>query len=549
MRILQKNTDKIKCSRCGNVPDWIKGGGKKRYCPACHVIAFIETNCTHIKGRWAGHPFRFVPWQIEDVIIPAFGTLKEDGRRQYRFVYVEIPKKNGKSELGSAIALYLLVGDGEDGGEVYSAAGDTDQASLIYYPAAQMVRNSKALKNRLKVIDSRRRIVDFKTNSFYQVLSAEHHTKHGINPSGICFDETHAQPNRELWDVLTEGTDVAREQQMILVTTTAGISDKNSIGWEIHDTARRVKKARKRGQEIDSTFLPIIYATDEKDDWESEKVWAKCNPSLGHLFDLENLRDHYKSVKTNPARLNNFLRFRLNKWVGQITRYIPMDKWDECLGKIDIGHLLKRLCFGGLDLSSTQDLTAFVLVFPPEKSNEKWLILPKFYVPEDKIQEKSKKDRVPYDMWQKAGFLTATPGNVVDYSFIRRDINNASKIYTLKEVAYDPWGAVKLATELNENDGIVMVEHRQGFKSMSPPTKDLLKMILGGDFIHDGNPVLRWNADNLAVKIDAAENVKPEKDKSADRIDGIVALIMALGRALINFEKKSVYEDRGLLVI
>jgi len=500
---------------------------------------------THTKGKWAGVRWNWMPWQL-DVVEKIYGTVKPNGYRQYRTVYVEIPKKNGKTELGAALALYQLVADGEQGGEVYSAAGDRDQASLVYAVAAQMVRNSKALSSRLKIVDSRKRIVDYQTNSFYQVLSSEAYTKHGLGPSCVIADEIHAYPNRELYDVLTEGTDVARRQQLVFIITTAGVYDKNSIGWEVHDYARQVHD----GIIEDPTFLPIMYCADkDKDDWEDEDVWKRVNPSLGHIFDVENLRTHYAQVKANPARINNFLRFRLNMWVNQLSRWMPMDKWDACDGDVDPGTLLGRPCYGGLDLSSTQDLTCFCLVFPPIEKDEKWKILPKFFVPEESIMERSRKDGVPYDMWVRAKLITATPGNVVDYAFIRKEINNAVKIYKLHEVAYDPWGAIKLATELSEEDGVVMVEHRQGFKSMSPPMKDLYKMVLGCELAHGGNPVLRWNADNLVVKTDAAENIKPEKDKAKERIDGVVALVMALGRALLSYDTRSIYETRGVIAL
>lgn len=515
----------------------------RRYCHAHTSIQFLEQYCTHIKGRWAGVPFNLIPWQ-RDLLTKAFGTLKPNGKRQYRTVYCEISKKNGKSELGSGIALIGLVGDMEFGGEVYSAAGDREQASLVYYSAAQMVRNNPTLSKRLKIIDSRKRIVDYQSNSFYQVLSAEAYTKHGLNPSIVIFDELHAQKTRELYDVLTEGTDIARDQQLILIITTAGIYDINSIGWEVADYARKVRD----GIIEDPTFLPIIYAADkEKDDWESPETWKKTNPSLGHIFELDNLKTHYKQVKANPSRINNFQRFRLNLWVNQVSRYIPMDEWDVCDGKVVKKDLLKRRCYGGLDLSSTIDLTCFCLVFPPEKSGDKWKILPSFYVPEDNILERARKDNVPYDMWVRSGLIKATPGNVVDYSFIRKDVNNAAKIYDLQEVAFDPWGAVKLATELQDDDGITMVEFRQGFKSMSPPTKEMLKLIKGKEIAHGGHKVLRWCADNLVVKIDAAENVKPEKDKAKERIDGIVAMIMGIGRAILNADTHSVYEKRGVI--
>jgi phage terminase large subunit-like protein len=545
LKLLAKNIERIKCARCGKVPKWIKGK-KKKYCPECHVISFIETNCTHIKGKWAGVPFRFIPWQIEDVIVPAFGTLDENGYRQYRFVYIEVPKKNGKTELVAALSLYGLVGDGEEGGEIYSAAGDIGQASLVYGPAAQMVRNSKALSGRLKIIDSRRRIIDFKTNSFYQVLSAEAYTKHGLNPSIVGIDETHAHKSRELYDTLTEGTDTARSQQLVLITTTAGIHDENSIGWELHEYARQVKE----GTIDDPTFLPVIWAAEKDADWEDPKVWRDCNPSIDHIFDIEKIEKHHNAVSHNPAKQNNFRRFRLNQWVSQVTRYIPMDHWRACDDPVDKGKLLGRQCFGGLDLSSKIDMSAFVLVFPPE-GNEKWQVLPYYFMPEDTLMERAKEDRVPYDMWArgKSPLITTTPGNIIDYAFIEKQIVESANLYSLQEVAYDPWNATELATRLENTHGITMVEHRQGFKSMSEPTKKLHAHILEEKLQHGGHKTLTWNADNFEVRTDESENIRPVKSNKTKRIDGLVALIMGFGRAMQHHEQKSVYSERGVIVL
>lgn len=460
-----------------------------------------------------------------------------------------IPTHN--SELASALALYGLVADGEIGAEVYSAAGEKEQASLVYYPASQMVRGDEDLAARLKVLDSRKRIIDYKTNSFYQVLSAETYSKHGLNPSTIIFDEIHAQPNRDLWDVLVEGTDIARSQQIILVITTAGIAEDTSIGYE----QRKHAQACLLDPDFDKEFLPIIYAGDvnkdltKKYDWEDPAVWKRCNPSLGYIFELDNLEKHASDVKKNPSRLNNFLRFRLNIWTSQISRYIPMDKWDECLVEFDSEKLLGKKCFGGIDLSSSQDLTAFVLVFPPDEDCDKYIVVPRFYVPEERMVLRSKRDRVPYDVWCQQGYMNKTPGNRVDYSFIRKDVVQASKDYKLKECAFDPWRASESAAILVEEHGIEMIEHRQGMKSMSEPTKHLFEHVVAHELAHDGHPILRWNMDNLSVKTDAEENVKPEKDKSADRIDGTVALIMALGRAITDVSKPSVYKDRGVLMV
>jgi phage terminase large subunit-like protein len=484
-----------------------------------------------------------MPWQWL-LMWRLFGICNPDGYRQYRTAYLEIPKKNGKSELAAAVALILLCADDEYGAEVYSAAADKNQAGLVFDVAAQMVRNSPKLKKRLKIIDSRKRVVDYKTGSFYQVLSAEVYTKHGLNPHGVIFDEIHAQPSRDLWAVLTEGTDYARTQQMVFALTTAGIYDKESVGWEVHERARQVDA----GIVKDDTFLPIMYCADkDKDDPADSKVWKRVNPSIGHIFNLAKIKADWADVEQFPRRYNDFLRFRLNIWVNQLDRWINMDQFDACRGEIDRGTLLKRPAFGGLDLAQTMDLTAFALAFPPLEKGEKWKLLVKCYVPEDAIKERSDRDRVPYLMWRDAGYLTATPGNITDYEWIRNDVLNAFKLYDLREVAYDPYNATQLAVKLDNEDGIPMVQHRQGFLSMNEPCKGFEAKIVGGELLHDGNPVLRWCVDNLAMKLDPAGNIKPDKSKARERIDAATAVIMALGRAIVAYEDNFVYNQRGLL--
>lgn len=558
----------IVCKMCGK-ETWFAKGSKLIYCPPCHVKVFLNTFCCHTKGRWAGKPFALQEWQ-SDVIERAFGTLKVDGLRKYRFIYVEVPKKNGKSELASGIALYGIVGDGEVGAEVYSAAGDRDQASLVYLPAQYMVQSNTKLDRRFKILTAKKRIIDHATNSFYQVLSSEVFTKHGLNPSTIIFDEIHAQPNRDLWDVLTEGTDVARDQQLIFIITTAGIAETTSVGYEIRRKAEKCLV----DPEFDPQFLPIIYAADinpetgyklqprtDKEpngyDWEDPDTLRRCNPSLvtesnpEGIVTMENLIKARDDAKKEPARLNNFLRFRCNIWTSQVTKYIPMNHWDACNdGEVNIGELKKRKCYGGLDLSTSEDLTAFVLVFPPVSgTNSKYKVIAKFYVPEENMHDRVKRDSVPYDRWIDAGYIIATPGNAIDLSFIRRDIIAAHKMFDIREIAYDPYRATESANILIEKHGINMVEHLQTWKYMSEPTKRLWEHVSGHMLSHGGNPVLRWNADNLAVKVDANENVRPMKDESAERIDGVVALIMALGRAIANVDPSSVYEKRGVLFL
>ena len=478
---------------------------------------FFPKYLTHTKGEWAGQRFELLPWQTE-IISPLFGTLKPNGYRQYNFVYGEIPKKNGKSELAAGVGLKLLFADKEPGAEIYSAAADTDQARIVFDVAARMVENNRALGSKCKIIRSTKRIVH-NNGSVYRVLSAEAPTKEGFNIHGVLFDELHTQPNRNLYDVLTQGAGDARKQPIFFFITTAGY-DQHSICYEVHEYARQVRD----GIIKDPTFLPIIYAADEKDDWTDEKVWEKCNPSLHVIIDIQKVRDACQKAQDAPALENSFRRLRLNQWVKQESRYIPMNKWDECGEEFDPAMLEGRECYGGLDLASTTDLAAFVLLFDIDGLK---YVLPFFWVPEEQMEKRVRKDKVPYDQWEKAGLLKATPGNSIDVPTIEKDVIELSKKYAIQNVRYDRWGADEIKRNLID-EGFEMIDFGQGFKSMTAPTKELLVIVLNNTLRHNNHPVLRWMADNITVTTDAAENVKPNKEKSTERIDGIVATIMAL---------------------
>lgn len=507
---------------------------------ANNTIKFIES-LKHGKGRWSGQKFKLLDWQL-GIINPLFGMVDEFGLRQYRTCYVEIPKKNGKSELAAAVALKLLFADNEPGAEVYSAAADRSQASLVFNVAANMVRNNPILSNRCKIIDSQKRIVVYKTSSFYCALSADVKTKHGLNASGIIFDELHAQPNRELWDVLTLGSGAARTQPLIFAITTAGY-DRNSICWEQHEYADRILK----GIVDDPRFLPIIYGVPESENWEDESNWTTANPSLGHILRIEDLREDFKKAKETPSLQNSFRRLRLNQWTQSATRFIDLSKWDECTFKIDINSLRNRECYGGLDLSSTTDLTALSLVFPPSAMYPFYFALFYFWIPEERMHEKIKIDRVPYDIWSRDGIVEATPGDLIDYDYVVKTLVELRKMFNIKEVAFDRWGSAYISTKLTDL-GFNMVEFGQGYASMSPATKDLEAKILSKQIKHQGLPIMRWMMDNLVVQTDPAGNIKPSKEKSSQKIDGCVALAMALDRAVRNYgNKPSVYNERGIL--
>ena len=510
---------------------------------AQRVVRFIEA-LRHTKGEFHGQPFHLLPWQ-EKIIRDVFGTVRDDDptMRQYTTAYIEIPKKNGKSELGAAIALNMLINDDEWKAEVYSCASDRQQAAIVFDVAVDMVRQSPALMKRVKIIPSTRRMIYQPTGSIYQVLSSEVATKHGLNVSACIFDELHTQPTRALYDVMTQGSGDARRQPLWFFLTTAG-TDRNSICWEVHQKALDILEGRKN----DPRFYPVLFGLPDEADWTSEKNWYRANPSLDHTITIDKVRDAFRKAQETPADENQFRQLRLNQWVKQSVRWMPMDKWDECGGVVDPYALEGRACYAGLDLSSTSDLTALVLVFPPTSEDEPYITLPFFWLPEETLSLRVRRDHVPYDQWAKRGYIQTTEGNVVHYGFIERFICELGERYDIREIAHDRWNATMMVQTL-EDDGFTMVPFGQGFKDMSPPTKELMRIVLEHKLCHGGHPVLRWNMDNAFVRTDPAGNLKLDKEKSTEKVDGAVALVMALDRAMKNQGGDSVYNHRGLLIL
>jgi len=448
------------------------------------------------------------------------------------------------SELAAAVALLLCCGDGEERAEVYGCAADRQQATIVFDVAADMVRMCPALHKRVKILTSQKRIIYTPTNSFYQVLSAEAYSKHGFNIHGVVFDELHTQPDRKLFDVMTKGSGDARMQPLYFLITTAG-TDTHSICYETHQKAKDILEGRK----IDHTFYPVIYGADESDDWTDPKVWKKANPSLGITVGIDKVKAACESAKQNPGEENSFRQLRLNQWVKQAVRWMPMEKWDACSFAVNEADLEGRVCYGGLDLSSTTDITAFVLVFPPLDEDDKYSVLPYFWIPEDNLELRVRRDHVPYDVWKRQGKLMTTEGNVVHYGYIEKFIEQLGTRFNIREIAFDRWGAVQMTQNL-EGMGFTVAQFGQGYKDMSPPTKELMKLTLEQNIAHGGHPVLRWMMDNVFIKTDPAGNIKADKEKSTEKIDGVVAMIMALDRALRcgSGTGESVYDTRGLLV-
>lgn len=505
------------------------------------VINFFEKLLVHVKGEWAGQPFKLQAWQKDDIISPLFGSMGPDGSRQYRTAYIEVPRKNGKSSLAAGIALYLLFADGEAGAEIYSAAADRDQAAIVFDLAKRMMEQSTQLAKMGTAF--KRSIIVEESWSTYKVLSADAFTKHGINAHGVVVDELHAQPNRDLVDVLTTSTG-ARRQPLTVFITTAGY-DRESICWEYHEYARQVAD----GIIEDPAFFSYIQAADTDDDWLDQKIWAKANPGLGVTVKDDYIQNQARKAENIPAYQNTFRRLHLNQWTAQESRWMPMDKWELCGDPIDTKLLEGAACFGGLDLASTSDIASFVLDFPSENGedeDERHAWLAHFWIPEDNMLERSRKDRVPYDVWVRQGLITPTEGNVIDYDYIVRDIEALGERYNIQEIAFDRWGAFQVSQRLAAA-GFIMVGFGQGFASMSAPTKELFRLVLDGRLFHGQNPVLRWMADNMVVSTDAAGNVKPNKQKSREKIDGMVAGVMALDRAIRHGNiGGSIYESQDI---
>ena len=439
-----------------------------------------------------------------------------NGRRNVRTSLLALPRKNGKSSLCAGIALRLLLED-EPGCEVYSCAASRDQARLVFDMARVAVEQSPVLSQHLKVYRSA--IVREKTHATYKALSAEAGIQHGLSAHGVIFDELHVS-NREMWEVMLSSQG-ARRQPLTVALTTAGY-DRKSVCWEVWKYAEAVAS----GTVDDPAFLSAIYAAPENADWQDEKVWAKANPNLGVSVKLDFLRSECARAMEMPTYQNTFRTLYLNQWVEQDTRWLRMDHWMQGDKPCPV-DLTKRDCFGGLDLASTFDTTALTLLFPLEDGT--YWIEPHFWIPEENMRQRVRRDKVSYDVWERQGHLHVTHGNVTDFDQVRADINELAEKYNIRQIAVDAWNATQLSTQL-QGDGFDLVSFRQSYGSLSAPAKQLEALVVSGKLLHH-NPVLDWQAANVAIQQDHAGNIRPSKAKSNERIDGMVALVMSLGIA------------------
>jgi phage terminase large subunit-like protein len=506
---------------------------------AYRAVNFGPLFFKHVKGEKGGQPIELEEWQAA-LIACMFGYKRPDGTRRYRMVYLEVPRGNGKSTLCVIIVGILLYIDDEPGADIFSAAGSRDQAKEVFNPFklnvlgnADLCAISQPYQNSVTRLDETTGL----PIGVYKAISAEAGLQHGGSPHGIIFDELHVQPDSELWDVLQTGK-IKRTQPLTVAITTAGF-DRNSICYIQHEYAEKVRD----GLVTDQEFLPAIYAADRKADWTDPQTWRDANPNIGVSIKEAALAVECAKAKEMPSYENTFKRLHLNIWTEADVRWITFDKWQ--LGDEEVPDLTGCECWGGMDLSSTTDLSSLVLAF--KRPDGGLYLLCWLWAPEEQARQRAKRDRAPYLEWANQGFLTLTPGSVVDYDRIRADVNEIGKQYNIREIAIDRWNSTQLTSQLM-GDGFEMALHGQGYASMSGPAKEFEAMVCSGSLQHGGNPALAWMASNVAIEQDAAGNIKPSKKKSVERIDGIVAAVMAVGRAVIAGES-SIYDTQGIATV
>lgn len=501
---------------------------------------FFEQELRYVEGPKMGQPFILEPWQRK-IVRDLFGWIRvKDGTRRYRLAYVEVPRKNGKSTFAAGLALYLLLCDKENRPQVYSAAGDRDQARIVFNTARAMIEGGT---DRLKELTRLRQyqIRALRNGGWYEACSAEAYSAHGKSPHGIIFDELHTQPNRMLWDALLSGRG-ARVNPLVVAITTAGY-DRQSICYEVHQRA----VAAIADPDSDPTFYAVIYGADDAEDWTDEKVWAKANPNLGVSVSLDFLREECELAKHSPAHENVFRNLYLNQWTEQAVRAIPMQAWDKlCTEKLTEKELLGEPCYVGMDLASTRDVAALVAVFPREDG--KFALLPYLFAPEESIDPRAGQDRAKLMGFIKSGLITATPGNETAFPLVAACFKELCEKFDVRALAYDPWNAAATVQDIVEEGFPIdlVFKFPQTISNFAEPTGLFISLVKLGKLIHSGHPVLRWMATNTACRKDASGNLRPDKEHSADKIDGIVAAIMGLSRAMIGGGGGSdFYEEEG----
>ena len=504
------------------------------------AIDFIETCCTFTKGKWKGQPFILEDWE-KAIVANLWGWKRPDGLRRYRECLLYVPRKNGKSEFAAALIVLMLYSSAgllegqrpEPGAEIYGAAGKRDQTKYIFEPVKHMIMQNQGLRKYAKLYTHSIQVGD----AVYLKISSEATTEHGGSTQLAVIDELHAQPDSELVDVLQTSMG-SRDEPLSFYVTTADYEREGSICNAKHDKACKVRDNILH----DPEFLPVIYEATKDDDWTDPAVWAQANPNLGISKRLDYMKSECRKAKDEPAYENTYRRLHLNVRTEQAERLLPVDRWDACRGELP--DLAGCRCWAGLDLGATRDFTAFVPVFPLE--DDRYAIKPFFWIPESAARKRKEKLGATYLMWERAGALRITEGDEIDYDKVEADIAEFAKHHKLEEIAADRlFQGAQIIQHLNEKHGITTFEHGQGFLDMAIPTRTFLEYVGDRKVVHDGNPVMRWMIGNLTGKQDEAGNWKPDKKRAADKIDGAVAGIMGLGRAVeaSRGPQRSYYED------
>ena len=508
--------------------------GQNRFVKALLFVSNLKAT----QGKYAGKPLGLIPMQV-DLLMDIYGDLDEEQKRHATEVFILIGRKNGKTEIAAALTLTELFCSGEFGAEIYCAANTQVQATKTLKAAIQMIEFDSILRKKVKIIRSlgREQIYFPETNSFIKAIGADAENADGFNAHMVVYDEIHESKKRDLYDKLLTSMG-AREEPLFVTITTAG-KEKKGIWYDLFEYGKKLIA----GVLQDKSFLPKLFYLDDEDDWKDESNWYKANPALGIYRSLKEMRLTFKKALELPQGQLMFRRLYLNQIVDDSIKWIEYDRWVECQDDVPSRDLVKAKCYGGLDLSSTNDLTSLCLCFPLK--NGKFALKWWYWVPENNIQQRADRHKVPYPLWRNQGLLTATPGDTIDYEFIKKKIKDLSKIYDVQEIAYDPWNASKLNQDL-KNEGFEMVVFRQNFTNMSPATKNFQVMTLNQKICHGNHPISNWCASNMILKMDAMGNVMPDKLKSTEKIDGMVASIEALDRAIRHEGKKSVYESEGV---
>lgn len=506
---------------------------------ATHVVEFFPRFLCHSKGEWAGQPFELLDWQRDDIMMPLFGWKRPDGYRRFRVAYIEIPKKNGKSTLASGVGLYMLCGDGEPGAEIYSAAVDQQQASIVHGEAINMIEASPVLMKALGINRTNKNIVYAETKSYYRALTGEAGSKEGLNAHGTICDEIHVWRGRSLWSTLRYAGR-ARKQPLIFAITTAG-EDLQSICYEQRQYGQSVNAGTVKAD----NYFCYIRAADKDDDWTAESTWKKANPSYGVTIDPKEFASDCEQAKHTPRLQAEFKRYGLNIWCTSTNPWLNVDDWTKCKAEFTEADLAGQPCFGGLDLSKTRDMTSLVLLFPQPDGEYKQLAW--FWLPHGTVYNIDRDESLR--VWAKQGDLKVTEGVTCDYNQVTQDIAEICSRFNVREINYDAWAADQVTQALDEVYGIPRIPFGQNIKNYADPTLEYERLVIAGKLKHNGHPILTWQAGHVQVKT-INGNIRPEKPTKDDhrKIDGIVAGIMALSGALADAAQgASVYESRGIL--